>query len=102
MNKYMSYEFYEYRCVLELANQCENKMDTPIRIIYCPTGDNLISSRHFLHYNSETDKYDIMGKLRNVEYVKSEQSYVVNFELVSVICSGSHIYDQDFLFDKSR
>ena len=50
----------------------------------------------------KASKYDIMGKLRNVEYVKSEQSYVVNFELGSVICSGSHIYDQDFLFDKSR
>jgi len=98
----MSYEFYEHRCVLELANQCENKIETPIRIVYCPTGDNLISSRHFLHYDLTTDTYVILGKLQRVEYIKESKSYHAIFELRTVVCVDSYIFDQDFLYDKAR
>ena len=98
----MSYEFYEHRCVLELANQCENKIETPIRILYSPTGDNLISIRHFLHYDIATDQYDILGKLRNVEYIKESQSYRANFDLRTVVCTGEECNQKDFLFDKYR
>ena len=96
----MSLEFYEYMCVLELANQCENRMDTPLRILYFPTGDHMIRQKHFLYLDASVDTYGILGKFISVEYIKNSDIYNAKFEGGTISIALSQIYAQDFLYEK--
>jgi hypothetical protein len=95
-------DFYEYICIIELVNQCENRYETPLRILYSPTGDHYLVRKHFLYYDELADKYGIYGKFLSVEYSKNTRSYTAKFEYGNLEIPTSANYNKYFLYEKNK
>jgi hypothetical protein len=106
-------EMYTYVCVLELANQLENRMETPLKIQYSPTGNSFLTSKHFLYHDAaqiDTElEYGVLGRLLSIIYVKSSNAYIANFEKSSIPCyydpptnGDNTVYDKIFLYENQK
>jgi len=77
--------FYTYNCIINLAHDCD-KYETPIRIIYTPTEQQL-TSKHFLFHDIEKidtpQEYGVLGKLKNIYYYKQANTWQINFDNIS-------------------